>query len=50
MKYRTANHDWQNMSDAIACCGGIYLVGAALVMAAAVLFTRRNGARPRTIA
>jgi MFS family permease len=50
-KYGRRQYDWQSMSDAIACCGGIYLVGAALVLAAAVLFTRRSAAHdPRTIA
>jgi MFS family permease len=45
MKYGRREHDWQNMGDAIACCGAIYLVGAALVIAAAMLYTHRNATR-----
>ena len=35
---------WQNMSDAMAWCGAIYLVGAVLLLAAMVQMMRR---RPR---
>jgi MFS family permease len=42
MKYGRQEHDWQNMSQAIAWCGLIYLVGAALLLSAIVLFRRRD--------
>jgi MFS family permease len=47
VKYGHRQSDWQNMSDAIACCGAVYLFGAALLVAAAFLFTRRKVAQPQ---
>jgi MFS family permease len=46
-KYGREKYDWQNMSDAIAWCGAIYLLGAALVLAAIVVFTHRGTARKK---
>lgn len=41
-KYGRAEHDWQNMSDAIAWCGALYLLGAVLLITAMVLLLRRG--------
>ena len=41
-KYGRHEHDWQNMSEAIAWCGLIYLIGAALLLVAVVLLVRRG--------
>jgi MFS family permease len=41
-KYGRHKYDWQNMSEALAWCGLIYLVGAALLLGAIVLFMRRD--------
>jgi len=34
--------EWENMSDAIARCGAVYLVAALFVVAAIVLMTRQS--------
>jgi MFS family permease len=41
-KYGHKEHDWQNMSDAIAWCGAIYLLGAVFLVTAMILLSRRN--------